>query len=92
MRGALSLAARLDLPAAKPLAEALLAERGHDLTIDAGQVTHLGGLCLQVLASAARTWAGDGKALSVSPRSEDFDNALAVFGLEPDALQSETRA
>ncbi|WP_343078865.1 STAS domain-containing protein [Ostreiculturibacter nitratireducens] len=92
MTAALTLSPRLDTPAARPLAQAILARRGRGLTIDAGPVTHLGGLCLQVLASAARTWREDGHALALSPRSVEFDAALAVFGLSPASLQSETDA
>lgn len=92
MTAAIGLAPRLDLPAATPLAQAILAERGHDLTLDAGQVTHLGALCVQVLACAARTWAADGKALRIPCRSSEFDGALVVFGLTAHDLQSETSA
>ena len=92
MTAQIALDARLDLPAATPLAEALKAEAGNDLQLDAGAVTHLGGLCLQVLMAAAETWRGTGKALTFSARSEDFDSALAVFGLTPEALISETKA
>lgn len=92
MTAELSLSPRLDLAAARPLAQAILAERGKDLMIDAGKVTHLGGLCLQVLASAAMTWRGDGRALALSPRSGDFDAALAIFGLAPASLSSEPAA
>lgn len=84
-----SLAPRLDLPAAGPLAEAILAHQGQDLTLDGAQVTHLGGLCLQVIASAAQTWRADGHGLHVTPRSEEFDTALTVFGLTAEAIQSE---
>ena len=92
MTAAIGLAPRLDLPAATPLVQAILAQRGHDLTIDAGQVTHLGALCVQVLACAARTWAADGKALRIPSRSADFDGALALFGLTAQDLQSESSA
>ncbi|WP_287799477.1 STAS domain-containing protein, partial [Acidiphilium sp.] len=52
----------LDLKAASPLAQALLARRGGDLRIDAGAVERLGGQCLQVLLSARATWEADGHA------------------------------
>lgn len=89
---ALPLPARLDLPAARPLAKAILAERGKDLVLDAGAVTNFGGLCLQVLAAAAQSWRDDGHALTLEPRSAEFDAALTVFGLEPENLQSEIPA
>ena len=92
MTAQIALDARLDLPAAAPLAEALRARTGENLDIDAGAVTHLGGLCLQVLMAAAEAWRSSGNALTFSARSEDFDSALAVFGLTPEALISETCA
>ncbi|WP_167626666.1 STAS domain-containing protein [Paracoccus luteus] len=75
------LAARLDLTAARPLTDALLAHAGSDLTVDAGRVEHLGGLAVQALLAAAQRWRDDGCALAVWPRSAAFDDALARFGL-----------
>ncbi len=92
MSAHLALAARLDLPAAQPLTKSILTLRGDDVTIDAGEVSHLGGLCLQVLVSAAETWRFDGRALKFEPRSGEFDAALAMFGLTPEILQSEASA
>lgn len=89
MTGALALAPRLDLRAAAPLAGKIMELRGGDMQIDAGAVTHLGGLCLQVLAAAAKTWREDGRQMTFSDQSEEFGNALAVFGLSSAALQSE---
>ena len=92
MTARITLAPRLDLPAATPLAEALKAHAGTDVDIDAGAVTHLGGLCLQVLIAAAAAWREAGHALTFSARSEDFTEALSVFGLTHEALVSETNA
>ncbi len=92
MTAPIALAARLDLPAAGPLAEEIRARAGTDLEIDAGAVSHLGGLCLQVLIAAAAAWREAGNALSISAMSEDFTAALAVFGLTPEALISEKNA
>lgn len=82
----LVLPAKLDLPAAPVLLENLKALRGKDLGIDAGSVTHLGTNCLQVLISAARSWAKDGKELTFSPMSAPFSRDLAQFGLSPETL------
>ena len=89
MTAQVSLAPRLDLPAARPLADAISEHKGNDLKLDAAQVTHVGGLCLQVILSAANTWRAEGHNLHVTPRSEEFDNALNVFGLSAEAIQSE---
>jgi chemotaxis protein CheX len=70
----------LDLKAAAPLQSALLARRGQALEIDGSAVQRLGGLCLQVLISAHRTWGEDGAPLTFAQRSEAFDDALGRFG------------
>jgi chemotaxis protein CheX len=70
----------LDLQAAAPLQTALLARRGAVLEIDASDVQRLGGLCLQVLLSAHRTWCDDAVPFSVTPRSAAFTDALGLFG------------
>jgi len=70
----------LDLKAAAPLQTALLARRGQAVEIDGSAVQRLGGLCLQVLISAHRTWAEDGLPLTIAGRSEAFDDALRQFG------------
>lgn len=84
----LTLATRLDLPAAAPLHAALLARRGAELRLDAGAVSHLGTPCLQVLIAAAAEWREGGRCLTVAPVSDAFATALAAFGLTPDAVQS----
>ena len=45
-----------------------------------GPVERLGGLCLQVLLSAQRTWAADGHDLVVDPASEAFNDQWNAFG------------
>jgi chemotaxis protein CheX len=71
----------LDLKAAAPLRSDLLAARGGPIELDASHVQRLGGLCLQVLMSAQRSWATDGKALRVIDMSTDFADGLALFGV-----------
>ena len=88
----ITLAPRLDLSTASTTAEAIRNQRGTDLTLDASQVTHLGGLGLQVILSAARTWAQDGTFLTIEPRSEAFNEALALFGVAADAHLMEVEA
>ena len=79
---ALALDSVLDLDAATPLRAAILERRGSDLTIDGSAVRHLGGLCAQVLASAASTWAGDGRSLSFRSPSEAFVQGVSLLGLD----------
>lgn len=70
----------LDLHAAASLKAELLARRGSPLTLDASGVERLGGLSLQVLLSAAKSWAADGQSLTVSPASEAFVDQCQAFG------------
>ncbi len=78
-----SLPPVLDLQAAEPLRAELMALRGRPLSLDASQVTRLGGLCLQVLMSARKIWVEDGVSLMVDQPSSGFSEQLAAFG-EPE--------
>ena len=74
------LPAILDLRAAGVLTSDLLARRGQPLTVDASGVERLGGLSLQVLLSAAKTWAADGLPLTFAPVSDAFVEQCRAFG------------
>lgn len=63
---------KLTTAQANGLFKDLVEHRGSDLIIDAGAVVFLGGLCLQVLMSAQKTWASDAMSL-------EFSNALGAF-------------
>ena len=84
----LPLPERLDLPAAGPLAAALLEQSGKPLTLDAGACEAIGTPGLQVLLAAARSWREAGDALVVEGLSEAVAAQLAQFGLTPDDLCS----
>lgn len=75
-----SLPPVLDLQAAEPLRAELMALRGRPVSLDASQVTRLGGLCLQVLMSARKIWHEDGLSLMVEQPSSGFTEQLAAFG------------
>lgn len=77
---ALRLPAVLDIRAAAPLRDDLLALRGTDVALDGAEVERIGGLCLQVLISAKKTWAMDGKAFDLTPASEALNEQLAAYG------------
>ena len=81
--GVLSLPETLDLKAAAPLAADLLALRGQPLAVDAGEVKRLGGLCLQVLLSAHKTWEADGAAFAIHNPSPAFAEGWVQFGASP---------
>ncbi|MBY6152584.1 STAS domain-containing protein [Vannielia litorea] len=88
----LPLPARLDLPAAAPLREALLGHEGKPLSIDASPCESVGTPGLQVLLAAAKSWREAGVSLSVDGLSEDCAAQLAIFGLSPDDLCSKELA
>lgn len=75
-----SLPPVLDLQAAEPLRAELMSLRGRAVTLDASQVSRLGGLCLQVLMATKKIWAEDGLSLTVDQPSSGFSEQLAAFG------------
>ena len=76
----LRLEPTLDLNAAEPLRRALNDLRGQAVKVDASQVIRLGGLCLQLLISARKTWAEEGRTFRLQDRSPEFTEQLSVFG------------
>jgi chemotaxis protein CheX len=79
------LAERLDSKAADDLLEALLAQMGTPVRLDASRVQSLGALCAGILLSAAKTWQDAGLPFALASPSERFCADLALMGL------SETR-
>ena len=80
MNVTLVLPAVLDLKAAAQLKADLAGLRGQPATLDASAVQRLGGLCLQVLLAARKYWLESGHMLTISTRSEAFDEGLRLFG------------
>lgn len=74
------LAPVLDVTAAAPLREQLLALRGGAAVLDASNVERLGGLCLQVLMAARKAWTADGFTLRLAEPSDALIEQLAAFG------------
>ena len=72
----------LDLNAAEPLRQALVEHRGRPLVLDGSQVSRLGGLCLQVLVSARKTWAEDGQEFRIEQCSLELQQQLDLFGAQ----------
>lgn len=77
----LQLPACLDIAAAGPLAQSLLAMRGSDATLDASAVERLGAQCVQVLLSAQRTWQADKLELHVTNPSAEFLDGIRLLGI-----------
>ncbi|MBT9383256.1 STAS domain-containing protein [Pseudooceanicola sp. CBS1P-1] len=86
MTAPLVLPPKLDLPAAGPLAEALRARLDGDLEVDAGEVTHLGALCLQVLLSAATSLRAGGHAMTIRHASDRLLEQMSQMGFTPETL------
>ncbi len=84
---AVSLAPILDVRAAEPLKLALLATDGAEVVLDGSNVDTIGGLCLQVLLSAARSFADEGRRLSIDNPSSKLIAGLVLFGLSVNDLQ-----
>ena len=78
----LRLPVSLDLPAARPLAAALLERRGKPITIDASAVGQVGAQCVQVLLSAKRTWEADGVSLSIVNCAARMIEDLKLIGID----------
>ena len=86
--GALRLPECLDLPAAKPLAKALLERRGKPIVLDGSSVHQLGAQCVQVLLSAKRTWSADGVALSIVNCPPRMIEDLQLLGVDSTTFTS----
>ncbi|QYF86190.1 STAS domain-containing protein [Brevundimonas sp. PAMC22021] len=83
MTAVLTLGPVLDLRAAEPLKAELLSRRGKAVALDASGVDRLGGLSLQVLLSARKTWAADGQPFTVQAASDAFATQWEAFGASP---------
>ncbi|MHB8885948.1 MAG: STAS domain-containing protein [Methylovirgula sp.] len=78
----------LDIKAALPLAEGLLAQRGMELMIDASRVERLGAQSLQILLSAVSTWHADGVSIEFIEPSTPFLQGLELFGIDAEDFLS----
>jgi chemotaxis protein CheX len=84
----LSLTESLGPAEATDLADKLRTLRGTPLEIEAHSVRRLGGLCVQVLISAAATWRADSIALRLIEPSPEVEESLRLLGLSADALSA----
>lgn len=92
MTATITAETKLNTRGALKLLEEIRAARGVDVTVDASRVEALGTLALQVLLSARRTWVADGHAFSIGQVSDHMQGALALTGLNIDALTAEGAA
>jgi chemotaxis protein CheX len=76
----LRLPAVLDSAAAPALVRELAALRGGAVSVEGGEVSRLGGLCLQALLSARATWNADGQPFEIKNPSPALIETLALCG------------
>ncbi|GAN53789.1 STAS domain-containing protein [Tanticharoenia sakaeratensis] len=76
----LTLAPSLTSDEADPLLGALRETTDPVVRIDARRVERIGGLCLQILLSAARTFAASGRTLVFDSPSDAFVEGLTLLG------------
>lgn len=72
----------LDFRAAGALRDQFLAQRGKPVEVDGGDVQRIGGQCIQVLASAQRTWLQDGVDFTLANPSPEMLRALGHVGMD----------
>lgn len=89
MTSTLELAPRLDYEATGALYRRLCDCRGAPLTLDAGAVSYLGALALQLLIAARAQWQRDGEAFAILPRSDAFCEAVVALGLPAEFFGAE---
>ncbi|WBU61226.1 STAS domain-containing protein [Paracoccus albus] len=90
MSAGVTLAERLDLVAARPLARQISAIGG-DLRLDASRVTFLGGLCLQIILAASQQCRSRGSDFEIVDASAQFADAIREFGVDQEKLQGTAR-
>jgi chemotaxis protein CheX len=86
------LPARVDLSCVERVAGELRDVADHPLALDAGSVTFLGGLGLQVLLAAASERRAAGGSMTITAASDAFLDALAQFGISTDDITTGVKA
>lgn len=88
----ITLPAIMDIRAAEPLKAELMKYRGQAVTLDASGVERLGGLCLQILLAAVKTWKADGQALIFLNVSKALNEQWLGFGASTDEFIAQDAA
>ncbi|SDD63640.1 chemotaxis protein CheX [Paracoccus isoporae] len=91
MTSKLTLPARLDLTAARPLARDI-AQMPGDILLDASAVTHLGGLCLQIILAARQHCKAQSRGFAIAAPSAEFAAALSIFGIAQAEISAQEAA
>ncbi|ABD55760.1 CheX protein [Jannaschia sp. CCS1] len=75
------LPGHLDSAVAAPLASELTDRCGQPICIDAGEVTFVGTLPLQILVAARKQWAEDEQSFQIAPLSQAFVASVEGLGV-----------
>lgn len=86
MADTIRLEQNLDLQAAGRLAESLGGLPG-DVTLDASEVVHVGGLAAQLILAARGSAGPSGRCFRVMPQSRAFADGLRRLGVDPATLE-----
>jgi chemotaxis protein CheX len=81
-----TLPPKLDLSAASGLAADLKTRCTADLTLDASDVTQVGALGVQIIASAARTAHAAGHKVQITQLTDKAVEQLSHLGFTPESL------
>ena len=76
----IQLPKRLTTGEAEDLYHELLDRRGSNLALNGHEVEFIGGLCLQVLVSAQKTWLEDNRSFHITDVSDRFLTGLDRLG------------
>jgi chemotaxis protein CheX len=79
----IALPSVLTFEACEDLFAALKHAQGSDLIIDGSNVSRLGGLAAQILATASVAWAASGRCLTLVNETDDLRQALEQLALWP---------
>lgn len=85
----IELPARLDHQGARLLHAALSGAPKGDTRLDAGKVTFVGGLALQLLLAAAATWRSAGHRFTCEPTSPAFSDDITRMGVDPNEFHED---
>lgn len=83
----IDLPSNLDTRAAPELLASIQAAIGSPIEVFAGQVTTLGGQCLQILLCAKSSWTAAGHAFAITDCSEALSAQMTAFGVNPETFE-----
>ncbi|MGV9005207.1 MAG: STAS domain-containing protein [Brevundimonas sp.] len=88
----ISLPERMDASALLAVQAEIMACRGDDLDLDASGIRRFGGLALQLILAASRTWCCDGFCLRLLNPAPSVRDAVEGLGCTPHIKSHEVAA